>query len=69
MKVLVLILVFTGIALLEIPGLLKKKQWAELITSSVLLGIGFLLSLLQTVGVKVPNPNKGIEFLIKLVFQ
>lgn len=69
MKVLLLILVFTVIALLEIPGLLKQKQWAELITSSVLLSIGFLLSLLQTVGVKVPNPNKGIEFLIKLVIQ
>lgn len=69
MKVLVLILVFICIALLEIPGLLKKKQWAELVASSTLLGIGFLLSLLQTIGVKVPNPNNGIEYLIKLVFQ
>lgn len=67
MKVFVLVLLFTGLALLEIPKLMRKKQWPELITSSVLLGIGFLLSFLQIIGVKLPNPNKGIEYLIKMI--
>lgn len=67
MKVLILFLVFACIALLEIPKLLRKKQWPELITSSVLLAIGFILSLLQIIGVKIPNPNKGIEYLIQML--
>lgn len=65
MKILALILIFTIIALFEFPGLVKKKEWRELITSSVLLAIGFMLSFLQVIGVKVPNPNKGIEALVK----
>lgn len=67
MKIFVLFLIFAGIAFYEIPGLLRKKQWPELITSSVLLMIGFMLSFLQLIGVNVPNPNKGIEYLIKLL--
>lgn len=67
MKIFLLILAFTGIALVEIPGLFRKKQWGELAAFFVLLAIGFTLSLLQAIGVKVPNPDKGIEFLIKLL--
>lgn len=67
MKVLILILVFTGIALIEALGLFRKKQWGEFAAFCILLTIGFTLSLLQTIDVKVPNPNKGIEFLIKLL--
>lgn len=69
MKVVILIVLFVILALIEIPKLRRKKQWRELLTSSVLLGIGFLLSLLQIVGVRVPNPNKGIEYLIKMITQ
>jgi len=67
MKILILVLLFAGLALIDIPKLMRKKQWPELITSSVLLSIGFLLSLLQIIGVDVPNPNKGIENLIKMI--
>ena len=67
MKVLIIILVFAGAALIDIPGLIKKKQWKELITASSLLFIGFVLSLLQVIGVKLPNPNKGITFLINFL--
>lgn len=69
MKVFVLVLIFIALALIEIPKLMRKKQWPELITSSALLGIGFLLSLLQIIGVAVPNPNKGIINLIKMITQ
>jgi len=69
MKILILVLLFAGLALIAIPKLMRKKQWPELITSSVLLSIGFLLSLLQIIGVDVPNPNKGIENLIKMITQ
>lgn len=54
MKVILLILVFMGIVLIQAPGLVRKKQWRELILSSVLLAFGFLLSLLRVVGVLNP---------------
>ena len=69
MKILVLVLVFSGLALHEIPKLMRKKQWPELITSAVLLSIGFLLSFLQVIGVVLPNPNKVISNLIKMITQ
>lgn len=69
MKIIVLVLLFSGLALLEIPKLMRQKQWPELITSSVLLSIGFVLSFLQVIGVAVPNPNKGIISLIKMITQ
>ena len=68
MKIGLLIIIFAGIALMEIPDLLRKERWNELTTFLALLAIGFTLSILQTTGIKVPNPNKGIEHLIKLMF-
>lgn len=68
MKIGLIIIVFASMALMEIPSLLKKERGNELATFLVLLTIGFTLSFLQVIGVKIPNPNKGIEYLIKLVF-
>ncbi|MBP2630315.1 MAG: hypothetical protein H6Q70_943 [Firmicutes bacterium] len=45
----------------------KKKHWNELATFVVLFVIGFTLSFLHSIDVNLPNPNKGIEYLIKLV--
>ena len=67
MKILMLISAFIFIAWLEIPQLLKKKHWNELATFVVLFVIGFTLSFLHSIDVNLPNPNKGIEYLIKLV--
>lgn len=65
MKVLLIILVFGVLTLIQAPALIKKKQWGELAAVFTLLAMGFMLSLLQTIGVKIPNPNDGIEFLIR----
>lgn len=69
MKILMLILIFSGAALIDIPRLFRNKQWGELITASSLLAIGFVLSLLLMIEVKIPNPNKGIQKLIELLFS
>ena len=69
MKVLLLIFAFTSIALIDIPGILRKKLWGELAIFSILLVIGFTLSLLQVIGVKLPNPNRSIESLINWCFH
>ncbi|AFM43018.1 hypothetical protein Desaci_4156 [Desulfosporosinus acidiphilus SJ4] len=61
----ILILVFIGIALVEVPGLIRKKYWRELIVFSTFLSFSFIVALLQTIGVKLPNPMRGIDYLIK----
>ncbi|SHI86626.1 hypothetical protein [Desulfofundulus thermosubterraneus] len=60
-----LIVSFIGIILLEVPGLVKKKMWRELVAFSVYLAIGMALSIPQVLGIKVPNPSKAIEALFK----
>ncbi|MGE4274371.1 MAG: hypothetical protein AB7E31_16160 [Desulfitobacterium sp.] len=65
MNVLAVIMVFLVIALIQTPALVRKKQWPELIASSLLLSLGFILSFLQVLGVELPNPNKGIEAIIR----
>lgn len=59
------IIVYIMIALIQMPSLIRQKLWRELATFLVLLGIGFILSLLQVIGVRIPSPNEGIIFLIK----
>ena len=54
--------VFILIALLQIPGLIRQKLWRELAAFSVLMSVGFALSLLLVIGVKIPSPNQGIIF-------
>jgi len=65
--IIVVISIFIIIALLQIPGLIDRKLWRELTVFSVLLVIGFTLSLLQVIDIKIPSPNQGIIFLIKSV--
>jgi hypothetical protein len=65
--IIVVISIFIIIALLQIPGLIDRKLWRELTVFSVLLVIGFTLSLLQVIGVKIPSPNQAIIFLIKSI--
>ncbi|AFL98724.1 MULTISPECIES: hypothetical protein [Desulfitobacterium] len=65
MKVIAIITVFIVIGLIQTPKLVRKKQWPELIASSLLLFIGFILSFLQVIGADLPNPNKGIQAIIR----
>lgn len=60
-----LITVFIGIILFEVPNLIRKKYWRELIVFAIFLLLAFIMTLLQTIGVKLPNPVKGIQYLIK----
>nr|WP_045576672.1 hypothetical protein [Desulfosporosinus sp. I2] len=61
--------VFLGIILFEVPKLIRNKHWRELIVFSSLLSMAFILSLLQILDVKVPSPFEGINFLIRDVLH
>ncbi|AGL00892.1 hypothetical protein [Desulfoscipio gibsoniae] len=63
--VLLMILAFLGIIGLEVPGLVRKKMWRELTAFAALLVIGMALSIPQTLGMTIPNPNTYIEILFK----
>lgn len=66
--VLTLFFAFALLSLVDIPSLLKKKEWKELIIASSLFIIGFILNFLLIIGVELPNPNQMITLLIQSLF-
>lgn len=60
-----LISFFIGTILFEAPNLIRNKHWRELTAFSTLLLLAFALVLLQIFGVKIPNPGKFVDFLIR----
>lgn len=63
-----IVMAFFSLALLEIPGLIEKKYWRELAVFSLLLALGFILSLLLTLGVQFPYISTAIGNLVKKIF-
>ncbi|TCL64266.1 hypothetical protein EDC14_101972 [Hydrogenispora ethanolica] len=61
--------IFSLIAALEVPGLLKKRYWKELIVYSFLLLAGLGLSLLLVAGVEIPPVSTAITNWVKAVFK
>ncbi len=55
-QILGIIIVSLGIVALEVPPLLEKGFKKELWIFSVLLTVGLVLSILFTLGIKIPNP-------------
>lgn len=53
LNIILVVLVFAGIVLFQVPPLVKKQQWRELITSSVLLAIAFIFAFISALGVKI----------------
>ncbi|EHQ88520.1 hypothetical protein [Desulfosporosinus youngiae] len=60
-----LVCAFIGVILFEVPSLIRNKHWRELIVFSIFLSMAFLMSLLPAIGVKLPSPAKGIDYLIE----
>ncbi|ACL18906.1 hypothetical protein [Desulfitobacterium hafniense] len=69
MSILLLVIVFLGVVLFELPELIQKRYWRELITVTFLLSIGFILSLLLAMGIEVPNPSNALVYIFKEVLH
>jgi uncharacterized membrane protein len=67
--VIVLIAVFIVIGLFEVPKILKKRLWRELLVFSLLLILGFTLSALIALDVPLPSPVKGIRSLMNPILR
>lgn len=51
LNVILIILVFGVLVAFQIPPLIKKQQWRELVVSALLFGIAFVLAMLRALGV------------------
>lgn len=60
-----LIIIFIGIILFEVPGMVKNRYWHELKIFSAFLMVSFIMSLFYIKGIPLPNPVKGMEYVVK----
>lgn len=59
-----LLLVYAFIFLVNVPGLVKRKERKELVVFFILYIIGFVLGLMYALDIPVPSPMKGLDYLI-----
>lgn len=64
MEVLLLIVPFVAIVLYETPEMIREKRWHDLAIFSAITLFGFIVSLLQVIGIKIPNPLKYIKLIL-----
>lgn len=57
-------LAIAGCSWIQISYLIRKKYWRELAAFLTFLLPGFIISVLLAAGITVPNPVKGIEFVV-----
>ena len=60
---LLLILALVAILLFEVPGLVRKKMWRELVVFSGLYLVGAVYSVGQVMRLEIPNPADLLEFI------
>ncbi|RCX20945.1 hypothetical protein DFR58_101148 [Anaerobacterium chartisolvens] len=59
--IILLFLSYAAIALFQIPSLVRKKLWRELVAFCCFLLFAFIFSLLIGLGVKIPSPLMLIQ--------
>ena len=59
-----LLLIYAFIMIVNVPGLIQRKEWRELTTFTVLYFIAFALGLMYVLDIPVPSPMKGLQHLI-----
>lgn len=67
--IIVMCLVILGISWMQISILLERKYWRELTAFILFLIPGVVISILLVSGFPVPNPVRGIKFLVELLLQ
>ncbi|OCL27572.1 hypothetical protein U472_03185 [Orenia metallireducens] len=66
--IILIVVVFVMIIRIEIPKMIKEEYWRELVYYSLLLFIGFVLSILNFYNVDIISPIKIIESIIDKIF-
>jgi len=63
-----LLLIYAFILIINVPGLIKRKEWRELAAFSFLYVIAFALGLMYVLDIPIPSPMKGLQHLIVDIF-
>ena len=63
-----LLMGFIIVALIQIPSLIKKQWWKELICFTVLWSIGLVLSMMVAIGITLPPISTIIGHYISGIF-
>jgi hypothetical protein len=63
------VLIYMLIGIFEIVPMFKSGQRRELMLYIPLLLVAFTLSILLSIGVKIPSPAKPIETLVKMIIK
>lgn len=69
MIIVTVIVIYLIIGVTEITPLYKNKQKKELIVYCVFFLGAFVMSLLLSLGVEIPEPTEGIKFIIESFVQ
>lgn len=67
--IVMILLASTAIVMLEIPTLRKKKQYKDFVVFCCLLLVGTILSIAQSLRMKLPNPLDLITFVFQPVSE
>ncbi|ABO51342.1 conserved hypothetical protein [Desulforamulus reducens MI-1] len=60
-----LILTFTTMAFFEIPALVQRQYWRELVVFLSLWLLAFVLSILYALGIQLPSPAALITIVVQ----
>lgn len=58
------LLIYALIILINVPGLIKRREWRELTVFFVFYVIAFALGLMYVLDIPIPSPMKGLQYLI-----
>jgi len=62
--VIFLLLIYALIIIINVPGLVKRKEWRELTAFFILYIIAFALGLMYVLDIPIPSPMKGLQHFI-----
>lgn len=61
MNLFLVIISFAAIAAIELPGMVKKKQWRDVVLYSIVFVPVLALAVLMAFDMKIPSPIKAIQ--------
>jgi len=59
-----LLIIYALILILNVPGLIKRKEWRELMTFFIFYVFALFLGILYILDIPIPSPMKGLQHLI-----
>lgn len=64
MRVLLLCLLYAAVFAIQVPGIVRRKDWRDLIVYSTFMLFSFAIALVVVLGVGIPSPTDLIVRLI-----